>query len=160
MAYATIDDVTKRYPPILTMIGSGSNDVSSNDVSSIYLADAESYVNAFLGARYALPLATEPLITQLTSDIAIYKMVEDKAPRIPDFMDKRMASVSSMLAMLRDGQMILTASSQQVNSGGNQEAWSSTQSYHPIFSPVLGELEQRVDQEFVCDERDLRSDDF
>lgn len=160
MAYATIDDVFKRYPPISTMVGTGGNDVASADVSSIYIADAESYVNAYLGVRYTLPLATEPLVTQLTSDIALYKMVEDKAPRIPEFMEKRFASVTKMLEMLRDGQMILTATSQTVNSGGNQEAWASNQDYHPVFSPVLDPLDQKVDQDFVQNERDIRSDDY
>jgi len=160
MAYATIDDIFKRYPPISTMVGSGVNDVSSVDVSSIYVADAESYVNAYLGARYVLPLSPEPLITQLTCDMALYKMVEDKAPRIPDFMDRRFTAAQSMLAMLRDGDMILTANSQQVSQGGNQEAWSSVQDFHPVFSPVLGELEQRADSDYIESERDDRSGDF
>jgi phage gp36-like protein len=55
--YATIDDVFGRYKPINTMVGIGSYDVTSVQVSSIFVADAESFVDAYLGARYEVPLA-------------------------------------------------------------------------------------------------------
>lgn len=160
MAYATIDDVFKRYSPISTMVGTGTNDVTSVDVSSVYVADAESYVNAYLGARYVLPLSSEPIVTQLTSDIAIYKMLEDRAPRIPDFMDKRFERAQKMLEMLRDGDMILTGSNQQISSGGNQEAWANNSDYHPVFSPVLDPLDQHADADFITNEKDIRSSDI
>ena len=51
MAYATIDDVFSRYAPINTMVGTGANDVTSVEVSSIFIADAESFMNAYLGRQ-------------------------------------------------------------------------------------------------------------
>jgi phage gp36-like protein len=136
MSYAVIDDIFKRYPPIVTIVGVNTYEVASVDVSSIYLADAEDYVNAFLAARYVIPLSPESLLTQVTCDIALYRLLEDKAPRVPDMMAKRWANANSLLTMLREGVMRLTASSTQVTSGGDQDAWSSSQDTPPIFSPV------------------------
>jgi phage gp36-like protein len=125
MAYATCDDVLRRYPPLKSMIGTSTLDVSTVDVASIYIADGESIINGYLGKKYIIPLSNEPIITDLCSDIAIYRIVSDKQPRIPDWMDKRYTNVMSMLAMLRDGGMVLNASSQTANSGGDEFAWSN-----------------------------------
>lgn len=158
MAYATISDVFKRFPPINTMIGSGSNDVTSADVSSVYIYDSDAYVNAFLGARYTVPLVAEPLVTMLSSDIAIFRLCQDRMPRIPEFVKGRFDHVNSLLGMLRDGKMVLS-SSQSIRSAGDQEAWSSTEDYHPVFSPVLDPLDQAVDSDLVTTELDTRRDD-
>ena len=135
MAYATSDDVFFRYPPISSVVGSGDLYVTSANVASIYIADAESYVNAYLRARYTIPLVAEPIITQITTDIAIYRMIEEHAPRIPDLAEKRWLNANSTLCMLRDGYMLLDPSSQVlVTTGGDQEAWSSNQEQcGPVF---------------------------
>lgn len=126
MPYATPDDVIKRYNPINTMLGTGSLQVSTTDIASVYIQDAESIINAYLARRYVLPLNPEPILTDLASDIAVYRVLSDRAPRIPDFMDKRYTNAMSMLQMLRDGGMDLTASSGvTINSGGDQFAWSN-----------------------------------
>jgi phage gp36-like protein len=136
MSYAVIDDVTKRYPPIITMIGSGGNFVASVDVSSIYIQDSESIINAYLARRYVVPLQSEPLLTSLCSDIALYRMIEDKLPRFPDAVEKRYTNAVSMLLMLQQG-LISLNSSQLVSSTGDQDAWSNVQSYAgPIFRPA------------------------
>lgn len=136
MAYAVIDDVFKRYPMVSNLVGSGTNLVASVDVASIYIADGESYVNAFLAARYTMPLVTEPLLTSLTSDIAIYRMFEDKLPRFPDAIEKRYTNAISILWALQAGKMRLT-SSNLVTSGGDQDAWSSANSNAgSIFQPA------------------------
>jgi phage gp36-like protein len=69
----------------------------------------------------------------MTSDIALFRMIRDRAPRIPDIMQTRYTDVISMLSMIRDGKMQLTASSQTIASGGDQEAWSSAQSGSVVF---------------------------
>lgn len=135
MAYATTDDVFKRYPPISTMVGTQAFEVTTVDVASIYIQDAESYINAYLAPRYMIPLGTEPLITQLAADIALYRLIEDRAPRVPDIAVKRWTNAASLLEMLRDGKMWLLSSSTQVTSGGDQDAWSSSQDTPPIFMP-------------------------
>lgn len=142
MAYATVTDVFVRFPPITTMISSAATDVTTATVSSVYIADAESYVNAYLRGRYAVPLAAEPIITQITTDIAIYRMIEEHAPRIPDMAEKRWLNANSTLCMLRDGYMLLDPTSQTViTSGGDQEVWGSNEDN---FGPVFGAAEDIV----------------
>lgn len=137
MAYALYTDAINRYKPLNSMIGTGTMDVTTTDIASIYIADAESFMNAFLASRYVVPVQTEPLITQLASDIAIYKMLEDRAPRIPDFMEKRYTNAVSMLMMLSNGGLSLTGSNQVVSSGGDEEAWSTVlEQAGPVFTPV------------------------
>lgn len=159
MSYATIDDVFKRYNPVRTMVGSGANDISSVDVSSIFVADSEGFVDAYLRARYTTPVVTEPLITMLTSDIAIYKMGLERLPRIPDFLQTRYDNAVKMLEMLRDGQMLLQSSGNTGAPTGDNEVFSTTSGYHPVFSPVLDEVDQQVDTDWVTSERDVRDAD-
>jgi phage gp36-like protein len=158
MAYAVISDVLTRYPPIHSMIGTGSGEVTSLQVTSVYINDGEGFVNAYLGAKYAVPLVTEPIITSLTSDLAIYKLLEDKVPRIPEFMQRRHDNAIKTLEMLRDGKMVLS-SSQTLITSGDQEAYSTTQDYHPVFSPVIGELHTGPDTDQIDAERDERLGD-
>lgn len=135
MSYATHDDVFKRYGMSTTLVGTQATDVQTVDIDSVYLADAESYINAFLRPRYSIPLVTEPLITGLCSDIAIYRMVEDRCPRIPDICEKRWINANSTLCMLRDGVMQLGSST--LVTSGDQEAWSNVLSYSgPVFMPI------------------------
>lgn len=138
MALATFNDVLRRYTPLTTMIGSADLDVSTNDISSIYIADAEGIIGAYLGSKYTVPLTSEPILTSLTSDIAIFKCLEDRAPRIPDFLQKRYDNAIATLESLRDGKMVLTASGNIIIEGGDQEAWSNVLSGSdgPVFKPV------------------------
>lgn len=160
-AYATFDDVIKRYNPLTTMIGSGETEVSTVDISSIYVADAEGLVNAYLGAKYSTPLnMPEPLITRLAADIAIYKVLEDRASRVPEIAANRYTDACSILGMLRDGKMVLTNSQTDITSGGDWEAFGTTAEYHPVFSPVLRDVDQRADRDQITADRDERSDDF
>lgn len=158
MAYATISDVFNRYKPIGSMVGTGTLDITSDDVASVFIADAESFMNAFLAARYITPVTTEPMITMIASDFAIANMMFEKLPQIPDFIQGRYDRALSYLEQLRDGNMLLTSSNVLVTSG-DSEAWSSTGSYHPVFSPVLDELDQAADRDYIDAERDGRSGD-
>lgn len=137
--YATVDDVIRRYTPITTMIGVNTTDVTTVDIASVYIADGQSIVNGYLSRRYVLPLTPEPILTDLCSDIAIYRIIRDKQARIPEFMATRYTDAMSLLTMLRDGGMDLTGSN-PVNSGGGDEfAWSNvldTDFKGTIFSPA------------------------
>lgn len=158
MSYATIDDVFARFP-VHTLVGTGTNEVASVEVSSIYIQDAEGVVDAFLGAKYVTPLTTVPLVTQITADLAIFNMMAERTGRVPQAVQSRYDRVMNYLEMLRDGQMILNANSQTLSSSGDSFAWSSTQSYHATFSPVLPELDQRVDETWTEAEKGIRADD-
>lgn len=159
MSYAAFDDVLKRYKPIGTMIGVGSLQVTTVDVSSIFIADAEGFVNGYLGFRYVVPVTTEPLITQVTCDIAIANMMLEKLGNIPDFMQPRYDRAVKQLENLRDGEMVLTGSGTTGVTTGDNEAYSTTGSYHAIFSPVLSDVDQAADSDLIDAERDLRVDD-
>jgi phage gp36-like protein len=145
MAYATIDDLTSRYRPITTMIGSGDYDVTSDDVSSIFIQDAESYIDARLAVRYVTPLKNiNPLITRIACDLATHEMLAEKMPTVPEFMEKRYERANEMLDMLVVGKLLLNSET-LVGSSGDSYAWSSTIGTHPIFSPVVNELVQAPD---------------
>lgn len=134
--YSTINDVFKRYPMIENVVGSGDLLVPSADVSSIYIADGDSIINAYLSRRYVVPLTAEPLLTWISADIAIYRLIEDKLPRFPDAVLKRYTNAMSMLVGIQEGRMDLN-SSQIVSSGGDQDAWSSAGSFAgTVFAPA------------------------
>jgi len=159
MAYATITDVFARYKPIGSMVGAGSLDVSSDDVSSIFISDAEGFMNAFLATRYVVPVTTEPLITMIASDLAISNMMFEKLGAIPDFIQGRYDRANKYLDNLREGTMLLVASGTTQITSGDSEAWSTVGSYHPVFSPVLDPLDQSVDTDYVEAEKDVREGD-
>lgn len=136
--YASPTDVINRYKPLNTMLGTGTLDITTTDIASVFIGDAQSYMDAFLSARYVTPVAVEPIITQICSDISIYKILEDRAPRIPEFMEKRYSFANSLLWNLSNGNMSLTGSNQIVSSAGDQEVWSNVleNPSGPIFVPA------------------------
>jgi phage gp36-like protein len=154
--YATIDDVFARYAPIHTMVGTGNNDVASLEVSSIFIADAQSFVDAHLAKRYNTPVEAEPLITMIVTDISISNMLFEKLGELPNFMQPRYERSIDMLNKLASGDLILTSGSTTLVTTGDQYAWSTTQSYHAIFSPVLDELDQSADDTWIADDQDTR----
>ena len=159
MAYATITDVFARYKPIGSMVGAGSLDVTSEDVSSVFIADAEGFMNAFLAARYVVPVTTEPLVTQIAADLAISNMMFEKLGAVPDFMQARYDRANDYLERLAKGELLLIGSGTTQITSGDNEAWSSVGSYHPVFSPVLDPLDQAVDRDYQVDERTARAGD-
>ena len=159
MAYATISDVFARYRPIGSMVGAGSLDTTSIEVSSIYIADAEGIINAHLASRYVTPVTTEPLVTMLSSDLAISAMLLEKLGSQPPFMESRYNRAMDLLGKLADGKLLLVASGTTQITSGDNEAWSTTGSYHPVFSPVLEPIDQSVDVDYVNAEKDVRVDD-
>ena len=160
MSYATIDDVFSRYAPINTMVGTGDNDVTSVEVSSIFIADAESFMNAHLAKRYTVPVPTESLITMIATDLAIANMLFEKLGEIPGFIQPRYDRAISMLDKLASGDLILTSASVSLVSTGDQFAFSTTQGFHAVFSPILGELNQSVDQDYIESEKADRVGDL
>jgi phage gp36-like protein len=159
MAYATITDVFARYKPIGSMVGAGSLDTTSVDVSSIFIQDAEGIINAHLASRYVVPVTTEPLVTMLSSDLAISAMLLEKLGSQPPFMESRYNRAMDMLKKLSEGELLLVASGTLEVTSGDSEAWSTTGSYHPVFSPVLDPLDQSVDVDYVDAEKNVRADD-
>lgn len=159
MTYATIDDVMNRYRPIRTLVGSENLQVASVNVASIFINDAESVVDAILGKRYVVPLSPVPaFVTWITSDIAIFNILTDHLPGKPDFFQPRYDRAMKMLMDISSGYMTLNSVS--VVSSGDNEAWSTSQDYHTVFSPVLAPEEQTVDIDRVNADNAARVDDI
>lgn len=148
MSYATIDDVFKRYKPIRTIIGSEDIQVTSVDVASIFIRDAESIVDAYISNRYSVPLTNvPPYITMVTADIAIFNILFEHLPKVPDFFQPRYDRAIALLTSISSGTIAVTSAA--VPTTGDQDAWSSGQQFHGVFSPVLSPDEQTVDVDRV-----------
>lgn len=158
MPYATIDDIFSRYRPINTLVGAGVNQVSSVDISTIFIGDAESFIDAMISRRYEVPLDPVPqFITQIASDLTIFNVLVEKLPEVPDFFQPRYDRSLKMLTDVACGNMnVLSAT---VISSGDQEAFSTTGAYHPIFDPSLDPEDQRVDKDQVDAAKDARIGD-
>lgn len=146
MAYADLNDVLISFKDLKTIIGTGSSQVTSNEVSSVFIARQESFIDGYLGVKYSVPLSSPVpyLITQLASDLTVFQILAEKSGNIPEWMDKRYDRCIKILEQLRDGQMVLPGAS-AVSSQGDNYAWSPGMGHHGIFSPVIGELEQQPD---------------
>lgn len=155
--YATVGDVLSRYKPVSTMVGVGSYQVTSVEIDSKFIADAQGVIDGFLASRYVVPVPATPLITQIASDLAIFNMLAEKLPEIPDYMQGRYDRAMKYLEMLRDGEMSVVSAT--IITSGDQEAWSTTQDYHPVFAPTLDPLDQAADSDRTDADRDLRSSD-
>lgn len=158
MAYATITDVIGGYQPIKTMIGTNSYDVSSVEVASIYIARAESLIDAYLGRKYSVPLAVAtPLITQIASDLATFHMLAERTPAVPEFIDKRYTRAIALLEGISSGTLYVNSVT-SIASGDNY-AWSPTMNYHPVFAPTLSDIDQQEDTDRTSADIDTRLTD-
>lgn len=159
MAYSSVDQVLAAFPPALSAVGVGSFDVSTTQVSSYYIYTADGLIDGYIAARYSTPVAPVPaLLTMLSCDLVIYNMFRDRNLKVPDFMQDRYDGAISTLKMIAEGDIKLPGAT-EVETGDNY-AFSTGQGYHPVFSPVLDELEQTADADLVQAERDERFDDF
>lgn len=160
MPYATPIDVEVRYKPLLTMIGSGQTQVTSTEINSVFIYDAAGIVDSYIGVKYVTPLPdiVPPIITHVTADIAIFNLVAEKLGTVPEFMDKRYNRAMVILALLRDGKMVLP-SSLAISSLGDDFAWSPNALYHPLFDSTLPFLDQVPDSIRQSDQAALREGD-
>ncbi|WP_126456727.1 gp436 family protein [Sulfuriflexus mobilis] len=78
--YATQQDIIDRYSleELLILADRDDDGVADADVVDRALIDADAEVNAYLAAKYDLPLATTPdVITRLCVDIVMYRLADD-----------------------------------------------------------------------------------
>lgn len=159
MAYSTVDQVLTAFPPALSAVGVGSFDVSTTQVSSYYIYTADGLIDGYISNRYATPVDPAPaLLTKLSCDLVIYDMFRDKNLKVPDFMQDRYDGAIETLKMIAEGKIKLPGAT-EVETGDNF-AFSTTKGYHPVFSPVLDDIDQAVDHDLVESERNARLDDF
>lgn len=79
MAYITLEQLTDRYGAealiALTDRATPATGVLDVDVINRAIADADALIDGYLGARYALPLAsTPPLLTDIAAAIAFWNL--------------------------------------------------------------------------------------
>jgi phage gp36-like protein len=159
MAYGSIDGVFGRYRPIGTVVGSADKQVRSLEVTSIFLNDASALIDAYLARRYSVPVPENAMITQIACDLALFNIMVEKLPKVPDFMQGRYDRCMKLLEQLAEGEIILPGSFTLVASG-DSFAWSTTQGYHPTFSPVIHEANQTPDQDRVETEFNERASEL
>jgi len=161
-AYTDIDTVFAKFPAIETAVGTGEFEIASLDVTSVFINQASGLVDAYLSTRYEVPFnvaSIHPMVTRITTDIAICDMVRDRLPQTPEWIVSRCEDAMRMLEALRDGKMNLPGLT-LANTTGDQEVWSTVDGYHPVFSPVLDPLEQAVDVDRVDYDEDQRASDY
>jgi len=157
MSYATYADLLPRYKPIYTMVGTETLQVTSLEVNSVFIYGAEGIMDAYLGRRYQTPVPASPLITHIACDLALFNMLVEKLPQVPDYVKDRYDRSMKMLEQIAEGEMVISSAS--ILTTGDQEVWSSGQGYHGIFSPVINMEDQRVDEDRADYEKGQRTDD-
>ena len=118
MAYATQDDLAERFgeaelAQVADMIGNGEADQT---VVARALADADAEIDAALVGRYALPIATVPvLLTRIACDLARESLYADHPT---EEVTNRAKRVRDLLKGIATGMMRLDlASAPQEQSG-------------------------------------------
>ena len=101
----------------------------NEDVVEGAIEDAESEVNAYLVAKYRTPLSPVPqIIKKLCVDIAIYNLFSRRLQdEPPENVRKRYKDAKSILKMISEGQIVLSASLLTASGGWvkeNQQVFS------------------------------------
>lgn len=101
MTYATLQILTDRYSTRALIELSDRGDVATGQIDTAVvdraLTDADALIDGYLGAKYALPLASvPPLVVDLAAKIAFYNL----HPHQTD--EKIRADYQDAMKMLRD----------------------------------------------------------
>jgi phage gp36-like protein len=107
MTYATQSDLTDRFGAVelaqLTDRTSGL--VIDTVVLARALADADAEIDSYLATRYALPLASTPVVlVRLAADMARYRLYDD---RVTESVRVRYQDAVSLLKRLASGEVRL-----------------------------------------------------
>lgn len=162
MPYATLEDVLVGFPAVGTLLGTGSLDVTSVQVQSYFIANAEGMVNAALRDRYIVPLAdtVDPVIRRATVDIVICDIVKDRLPKTPEYILQRCSGAMKTLEKIRDGKLDIGSADERTdNATSDMEVWSTTQEHHGTFAPTIDPIDQTVDRDQVIEQNDIREND-
>jgi phage gp36-like protein len=108
MPYATQQDMIDRYgeDDLLIAADHDGDGVADAAVVTQGLSDATDVIDAHIGARYTLPLATVPaVLKRLCVDIALYLM--SKPPSITEEKRKRYEDAIKLLQAISSGKVSL-----------------------------------------------------
>ena len=107
--YATLSDMQSRYGNEAMLVIADRDDDQVVDASVVdqALTDASSEMDAYIGSKYPLPLATVPrVLVQLCVDIAFYKLSAD-ADMATDERRQRYEDALNLLKRFAKGEVTL-----------------------------------------------------
>jgi phage gp36-like protein len=161
MGYTALSIVLARFPALETAVGTGEHEVTSIEVSSVFVYQADGLIDGYLSQQYLVPFdanSIHPLIERISTDIVICDLVRDRLPQTPEYIINRCDAAMALLEKLREGDMTLPGVT-LANTTGDNEVWSNVEGYHAIFSPVLDPLDQASDRDRVESDVDDRRGD-
>ncbi len=106
------------------------------DVLDTIIEDVESEVDTYVGVRYALPLASVPvLITRLASRLTRYRLYTSRPGTVEEWIEKDYARDIKTLEEIRDGrrELGLTAAGEAAGAEPNAGRAVRASSLPPVF---------------------------
>lgn len=113
MTYATQTDLTDRFGAVelAQLTDRASGQVIDTAVLDRALADADAEIDSYLATRYALPLASTPVVlVRLAADMARYRLFDD---RVTESVRVRYQDAVSLLKRLASGEVRLDGAATQ-----------------------------------------------
>jgi len=110
MTYATQADLTDRFGAVeLAQLTDRTNGVVIDaTVLGRALTDADAEIDSYLATRYALPLASTPVVlVRMAADIARYRLYDD---RVTEAVRQRYGDAVSLLKRMATGEVQLAGS--------------------------------------------------
>ena len=131
--YTTVADVKRTQPAI------GSVTTITSAVMANFIVDVERYINGMIAPRYTVPVADAPMLTTIATDLAIQRMIRQRAINFPgsniDDMLARYEPAADMLKAIVAGSLQLVTSSGDLiaTRSDTREIYSTTMGYNPTF---------------------------
>lgn len=107
MTYATLAEMITRFgePELVQRTDRAEGVAVDMTVLNRKFADADAEIDSYLAVRYALPLASTPvLLVSLAADITRYRLYDDG---VPETVRQRYLDAVSLLKRLSSGDVLL-----------------------------------------------------
>jgi hypothetical protein len=126
MPYATYNEVITRYP-IIKSWGKTEQEITSH---LIYYAEVE--LNGLLSSHFTVPFSDGyPTVKDITIDLAYYKAL---VTRDPEKAGKIQDAIMGRIENIQKGEEYIWTGSDTIQPlSAEQEVWSTTEDYHPVF---------------------------
>lgn len=110
MAYCTLDDILKKIPEATVIQLTDDEGVGSVNASRVEEAieGADAEVDGYCASRYIVPFnPVQPVISKLSTDLAIYNLYARVVETIPDTRKKQRDDAIRLLERIADGRVQL-----------------------------------------------------
>jgi phage gp36-like protein len=105
--YVSVKELSERYGDTLAQIA-GSGSLARNGLIKRAISDATSEIDSYLQGRFRLPLPfVPPVLVQIASDIAIYRLLVLRPDQTVDDARQRYEDAIMRLALIRKGELDL-----------------------------------------------------